>query len=74
MDYCSFMPGTSQQSTPLALTDGEVCVAQGRQPSLVVVEEMFSFRHHAVAPQEEVGEYCMDHPESADAKLIKSLS
>lgn len=74
MDYCSFMPGTSQQSTPLALTDREVCVAQGRQPSLVVVEEMFSFRHHAVAPQEEVGEYCMDHPESADAKLIKSLS
>lgn len=56
----------------MALTYGEVCVTEGRQPSLVLVQEMLGFRHHAVAPQEEVGEYGVDHPESADTKLLKA--
>ena len=61
----SFSSRNKSPINPLALTDAEVSVAHGRQPSLVVVQEMFGFRHHAVAPQEEVGEYCVDHPESA---------
>lgn len=70
VDFCSFPPGTSQQSTHLALTYGEVSVAQGRQPPDVVVQEVFGFRHHAVAPQEEVGEHGVDHPEPAHTRLL----
>lgn len=31
---------------------------------------MFGFRHHAAAPQEEVGEHGVDHPKSEDTKSI----
>lgn len=51
---------------PLALTYGEVFIAQGRQPSLVVVQEVLGLWHHTVAPQEQIGEDCVDHPKSED--------
>lgn len=51
---------------PLALTYGEVSIAQGREPSLMVVQEVLGLWHHAVAPQEKVGEDCVDHTKSED--------
>lgn len=54
---------------PQVLTCSEVYEAQGRKSPLVVVQEVFSLRHHTTAPQEDVGKDCMDYTKSEETAV-----